>query len=92
MTAALCAPGCKLKLEGETVTGACTVRLNVAAVAPTLEIVRVFLMGNALAAIAPKARVGGFTAAATATASPALSLPAPAEFTRAVAPLGSVTS
>jgi hypothetical protein len=87
-------PGGKAMLEGETVTlalGGCTAKLNVAVAPPTLVMFSVRRMGKEPAPMAPKEMVAGSSVAATPTASPTLSLPAPTAFTLAVTP-PSVTS
>ena len=87
-------PGDKAMLEGETVTlafGGSTAKLKVAAEVPTLVMFSVRRMGKAPAPMGPKEMVAGSSVAATLTASPTLSLPAPTEFTPAVTP-PSVTS
>ena len=92
MTGLVC-PGDKV-MGADTVTlafGGCTAKLNVAGAPPTLVMFSVRRMGKEPAPIAPKEMVAGSSVAATLTASPTLSLPAPTAFTLAATP-PSITS
>ena len=94
VTVTLFWPGDKVMLGGSTVTlalGGSTAKLKVAVEVPTLVMFSVRRMGKEPAPIAPNEMVAGSSVAATLTASPTLSLPAPTALALAWTP-PSVTS